>query len=278
MVKKALYTIIMTFLTLSAIAQDPTGARVMVGLNVGAGVSALMYDEANTGTGFTGGAEIGVFFTPNVGVAVGLGYTSYKSNVELNEAYSYDIAVSGADGDVVAKGKYDVSVEKWKEEQTAASIDIPLKVLFRVDMGGDKGLLIGAGLKYSLMRNGDYEVTDGTISASCRFEDDLNMKIPASETDLVHHNVGTINYRPKGVVDLKSGLAACLDFSILQGSGPVRFEYGLYGSYGLSDIVERKSNHVMDFNSGYTNVIRSSSVEKVVPVCLGVKIGIRFAM
>jgi hypothetical protein len=265
--KRQIFTWLFLIIGLTSEAQEK---RNTLYFNVGGGVHNLSYsalDAASKGVfGFTVNGGYNYYLSPNLGIGLGLGISSFNSKCELNS-----LVTSAAVDIEGASYEHRNYFTNWTEKQSVNTLDIPLGIILRKHIGKNIGLLAKVGAEYSIPIKSTYEVTDGTLR-STGYYSQWNVELE----NLPQYGFPVLNNKPSGKVFLKNGLSAFVDLGMTLNLAEGRLLYlGGYLNYGISNIAISQSSLPFDGKGVYSSIVNASNaVEKVTPLALGLKIGI----
>lgn len=255
-----------------------------IGLNAGGGLNTLMYKPAdgtwNPKLGFLGELKYMHFFGKHFGLGFGVQFDYSRAGATFNFR---EVTANLVHPSNPGAGLYEARTgyHDWKETQTAMVLSIPVEFYWRAPMGERWFFLLGLGAQFDLPMSSEFKADEGTY--------ELRGYYPL--TNVEYRNLPAYGFTvydadEKGDVnDLKK-----LGFSIIADLG---FNYamsnhwglylGLYGGYGLTNLLDKTSdNPMLDAPSGTTNVnsyngvINSKQVDDVHLLNVGAKIGINF--
>lgn len=267
---KSIKYIAIAILCLTAFTSNAQEKKLQLEIGGGYGLSGLSGKMENgsftPGMGYQLSLNGKYFFTSNIGVGIGAGYSAYSSNAELT---SYSANIPSVD-DESENFEYRVTASGIKEKQKLSTLEIPVFLAYRKSLSEKLGLFGNVGLNFSLPLSATYQCTEGTIEARGYY--------PAYNVELYNmpnhgfEKVENINYSG----DLSTTMATSLfaNAGITIPVGKMGINIGVYGSYGLNSVLEPATNQLMVYPMKYQSV--TSMADKVSIVSGGVKIGVCF--
>lgn len=256
-----------------------------IGLNAGGGLNTLVYSPTN-GTwnpqlGFLGELKYMHFFGKHFGLGFGAQFNYSRARA------TFDFTESTANLTHPANGlNYDSRTvyNDWRETQTLMLLSIPVEFYWRAPIGERWFFLFGLGAQIDLPLKGEYSADDGSY--------ELRGFFPA--TNVEYRNLPAYGFtvynadEKDDINDLKKlgiSLIADLGFNYAM-SNHWGLYFGLYGGYGLSNLLDKVSdNPMLDAPNGstgapvlnsYNGVVNSTQIDKLHLLNVGAKIGINF--
>jgi outer membrane protein OmpA-like peptidoglycan-associated protein len=280
--KKLIYTVAILAVSLTAVGQEKGSFLTIAG---GVGGGGFQYkpqgiysfgidkDADSTGTNkdkFGWNAHLGYsyFFTPNWGIATGVGISYYRTigKIHATDFTKEDYLSMGkyVDDDFVpgAPTNFDLRIrmKDWQEQQKGYFIEIPLMLRFQYKLGATRmhGFYAGLGAKLQIpIIESTYSVLDGKsrrdprLNVSGQYDSYIgidgrenfmpDMGNPADFSIPVHgfgsiHNPGE-TFGWKGDLNLKMSIAGTAELGFLFGlSRRVDLMVGGYFDYGFNNI------------------------------------------
>ncbi|WP_291530068.1 OmpA family protein [Bacteroides sp. UBA939] len=297
--KKISLTIIALMLIITIHAQEKglyiTGAGHLGGTSLGYKVDDTW---SKFGLGYGGTIGIQYFFNYNWGIAGGVGLSCYKSSAKYNGEFTYE-GLYDLDGLVTGDpmGEYynlQLGLGNWKETQKAYFLEIPIMAMYQKKWGLKQsvGMYFGLGVKLQLpIISQEYEVNKGSELSVSGYYPQSDLTID----DLPARGFGkTIESGYKGDMDLKLGLAGTAELGLLfRLSSRVDLTLGAYVDYGFLNMKKgnkTEQEYLIGPNEGantihpasyvgdnlqYNGYVNSSIVDRVNPLSIGGKLGIR---
>lgn len=287
-----LYVAIFLFVNATMIfAQDN---RHEVSVYAGGGLSTLSYEpvlgEKTNGAGGNVGIGYTYFFAENFGINTGIEFSLYNAKIK-REGFNNVLRglVDTSDGE-----KYDFysSIKNYEEKQTAMYVNIPLMLQFQY--GEKNKFYASTGIKIGIPIKGEYKSSASEIINKGYFYDTENwaenQEFMGFGTYTNYSNDEDIDFRIACIYSAEAGMKWGL-------SKKIALYTGVYIDYGLNDIV--KGGHGKDFTKliettdgiktlnnsflnssiGYsTNTFHQELTDKVVPMTLGLKLRLSFAL
>ena len=248
-------------------------------LSLGGGISTLMYDfpygTFEMGLGGRFNIDYNIFFSRVCGISFGLGGSKLSSTVSFDENSKYTTDIQVPVMDYYGKksnydGKCITTFSGWTETQSVFALEMPVGAIFRAPLGNKATFLAGVGVKMSFPLNSSYEVTDGKTTTSVYVEKQLN----ATFDSVPGQGITTSVAHPSGESETKLVSASgYLDLNLVHRVGRIHLFYGLYADYGLTSIAKKET--ALKKTIEYNGVLSSDAVEKVKPLSIGFRIGLK---
>jgi len=253
-----------------ALQAQETGSYI--NFNVGGGLHNLSYNLQN-GTqkgqfGYTLNAGYSYFFTPHWGLHTGLGFQSFNSLSTLNYLSSTpDIDYQGD------SYQFKANYTNWQERQQVVFMDIPLTVQFKLPVTKKFGLLTSVGGQISIPVNTGFKTTGGEIVTTGYYE-----KWNVEMSGMPQHGFSTYNKEFNGKLSVKTSFMGIADLGgLYKLNEKLDLYVGGYINYGLNNILKPDSKLILQPNAPdgiYNGVLASSLTTSVIPVSVGVKVGV----
>ena len=257
-------------LCLNALASRAQDKKLQLEIGGGYGLSGLSGKIENgsitPGMGYQLSLNGKYFFTSNLGVGIGAGYSTYSSKAELT---TYSAIIPSVD-DENENFEYRIAASGIKEEQKLTALEIPIFLAYRKSLSEKLGINGSLGLKFSLPLSATYQCTEGTIETRGYY----------SAYNVELYNMPNHGFEKVENVNYSGDLSTQMVYSLFANAGitiPVGkmgINIGVYGSYGLSSILKPETNQLMVYPGEYQSV--TSLTAKVTLISGGVKFGICF--
>ena len=265
-----IYIYLSLLLLISGVAQAQEEGAVFY-LNGGGGMHTLQYDLKNgnrdNGMGITINGGYDYFFTPHWGIGTGFGLRSFQSKGTL-DYLSLSSAVD-TDGESFEMRTY---YTNWQEKQKALLLDIPVGVSYQTDINDKWGVLATVGAKFSFPVKATYQATGGSIENRGYYS-----STEVVLHDLPQHHFLTVTEMPDDDITFKMNASAFIDLGVTRSlKENLDLYIGAYACYGLSDAVDSKQAPVFQGNGIYNGMLASNQTDKIIPVSVGVKVGVRW--
>ncbi len=257
-------------LCLTAFSSKAQDKKLQLEIGGGYGLSGLSGKVENgsisPGMGYQLSLNGKYFFTSNIGVGIGAGYSAYSSKAEL---ITYSANIASVD-DENENFEYRIAASEVKEEQKLSTIEIPVFLAYRKNLSEKLGLNGSIGLKFSLPLSATYQCTEGTIETRGYY--------PAYNVEL--YNMPNHGFEKVENMSYSSALTTTMAYSLFANAGitiPVGkmgINIGVYGSYGLNSVFKPEATQLMVYPGEYQSV--TSLTDKVTLISGGVKFGICF--
>ena len=246
--------------------------------------------KANLGYGALLGVQY--FFTKNWGIATGVGAAFYQSSINYNNAFAFNQMIDDDPLNLGETYNLRLGLANWTETQKSYMLEIPVMAAYQKKWGIKDafGIYFGIGVKLQLpFLSNNYNVDNNSeLSVSGYYESyDLTLD------DLPAYGFGTVNKTGyKDEFDMKFGLSASAELGILIALGKrCDLTLGAYVDYALLNMQKNnvepylinpekgaQSIHPADYvgdHIQYNGLLNSSSVNKVKPLAIGAKAGVR---
>lgn len=253
-------------------AQSPSGfwtADQYLHFSVGVGDHNLSYNFQNgvhSGrVGYSLNAAYSYFFTPQWGVEGGVGIQSFGALSTLN--FQSATPAKDSDGD---NYEFRDAYQNWQERQQVLQFEIPLALQFRYRLNKKSRLLASLGGKVSFPLKTSYKTLGGEMVTTGYYS-----QWNAVLSDLPKHGFSTYTNSYSGNLTLKRAYMVTADVGELYKlSEKLDLYMGGYFNYGLNNVITTGSKQVYQSDGTYNGFFGSDQVSKVIPIALGVKVGI----
>jgi len=318
---KSILLIIIIFCGFQAIAQEKGSYLNIWG---GVGPSGITYkmngvDFADPKTELKIGGQAGIgysyFFTKNVGLSLGIGFSHYRTHTTLAGEFSQGSPFrlgNYTDNDLFLNPtdyELRVRIKDWVEYQSAKFLEIPLSIYLQKKFGDKEifGLYLNAGVKFQIPVSAKYSIQDGDAENDPKlnvsgYYEEKNLELGGlGAPDLSQHGFGQI-HNPSQVLNNTSGnLNLKFNISLMGDAGflislsrRVDISLGAYIDYGLlnmrkvkensaifsgpeTDYVSEAENHIGK-NITYNSITQSEYVNRVGSISYGGKVGLRIKL
>lgn len=238
--------------------------------NIGVGDQNLSYKLQNgiekSQFGYTINAAYTYFFTSHWGLQTGLGIQSYGALSTLNYLSSVPNVIDAVGDSYEFRDNY----KNWQEKQQVIFIDIPLEAQYRHCFNTKLGLLASAGVKMSIPLQASYKTVGGEM-VTTGYYSKWNIVL----SDLPQHGFSTYTNSYNGNLAIKPACSAIADLGgLYKLSENLDLYLGGYINYGLNNIISADSKLVYQPNAVYNGFFSSDQVKKVLPIAVGVKVGV----
>ena len=255
-----------------------------VGVNFGGGLNTALYKPANgtqaLGFGFDAGVHYGHFFTPVVGLGVGLQF----SWANAYATYNWNEVTTGLTHPSNPNTPYNLTTgfNNFVERQNIGVLSIPVEVLFRKSLNDRAAFIGGVGLSLDLPLYGKYIAKGGSYSTTGVF--------PAlgsyAFSDMPEHGFSTYTttqgakFRNKAAIG--ASVIADLGFRVAMNDNWGMY-FGLYAGYGFTNLLaSAKTEEMIMVNAtnsaviDYRGTFDSNETGKANLLRAGVKIAVDF--
>jgi outer membrane protein OmpA-like peptidoglycan-associated protein len=253
--------------------------------NLGGGIHSLQYTPANGNhtLGFGGLVEAQYQLMFNHHLGLGLGVQAGCLNA--SSAYNYvmrqnNVMLPGAlyTADMVTTNFYN-----WKEQQTVVPVSIPAQLIIRAPISIKTAFQMGLGATFNFPVKGNFHTVRGQYTREAY----MSRTNVTYGDGIQNHLLGNYTADEEGELDLSKiyvGILADLGFvfNLSEGTG---LYLGVYGDYAPSNINNAADANAPLFNYNeqqgvynYQGVFASDRTDKVNPLEVGIKIGLRFGM
>lgn len=260
------------------------------GFNVGGGMNTLMYSPAdgtwNPKLGFLGELKYMHFFGKHFGMGIGAQFNYVRSGASYDWTENLDNAISLTHPANNLTYFPHVGFNDWQETQTTMMVSIPVELYWRAPMGERWFFLLGLGAQLDLPLKSEFVADEGDFSVSGFF--------PA--TNVEYRNLpdyGFDTYKADESGDIENlkqmgvSLIADLGFNYAM-SNHWGLYFGIYGSYGLTNLIDEASDQPMlqapdassagstsgPLVSDYNGIFNSTQIDEAHLFTVGAKIGI----
>lgn len=271
-VKKA-YVLLIAVVSLSMVkanAQKSEKAKYEFGINGFYGLSGLNGSISNgsigPGLSYMISANNKYYLTSHFGFGIGAGYVTSTSKANLDSYISNTPAVD----DEGESFEYRVTASGIYEDLKISVIEIPIFMTFRKSTAHKIGFQSSAGLKASFPIEATYRCTDGSIETRGYYASN-------------HVEFGYMpnhGFQKVEEMSYSDNLSKTIAFSVVGDigiaipMGMMGLNVGVYGSYGLTPLLNPSGGFLMDYPGNYHSITSLSG--KVSLVSGGVCIGINF--
>jgi len=306
MIRKVVLVLFFAFIAVAVNAQEKGLHLTLSGTIGGANLGYITDTDVKSrfGLGFGGNIGAQYFFTQHWGLSLGVGVTRYKSSAVYYNKYGFKNMV---DNSMYANVPYDlhIGLDDWKEIQKSLFLEIPLMALYQKKWGKKEGfgMYFGLGAKLQLpvlKKTNKYEVKSESELFISGYYPSYDLTID----DMADYGFGTTrNTDYNGQFDLKIGVAATAELGFLiKLSRRWDLMLGVYADYSFLNM-KGKNNTDYEFLVGpegngntihpsvidqyvnfvgerveYNGYLGSTTVEKVHPIAIGGKLGIRLKL
>ena len=283
---KKIVTSLLLLATLATASAQSVDHISNLQLNLGGGVHSLQYAPADGehALGFGGllEAQYQLMFNHYFGIGVGVqagclnGRSTYNYAIEQT-----NVMLPGA---IYAADRVSTHLYNWKEKQSIVPVSIPLQLILRAPINYKAAFQMGLGATLDMPLYGKYRMLSGQYTREAYM----------SRTNVTYrdgadgHLLGAYTSQDEtGDLQVKKfyvGLLADLGFvfNLTEGTG---LYVGAYGNYSPSNISTSagSARPLFEYNEyqgvyDYRGVLASDRTDKVNPLEIGIKIGLRFGM
>ena len=207
------------------------------------------------------------FFSPKWGIGLGVGYSAYSSKANLD---SYSLKKTPSIDDTGEGFEYHLTASGIKEKLKLSAIETPFYLAYRKEIPEKLGLQGSFGFKVSLPITATYQATEGTIETTGYYwtYDVVFSNMPNHGFEKIEK----IGY--SGDLTTKMAYSLFCGFAISKPIGKVGLTIGVYGSYGLSSVLQPGNKQLVTYPSIYNSL--TSLSKKVNLVAVGLKLGVSF--
>ncbi len=237
--------------------------------NVGGGLNNISYnlkDGTEKGQfGYTLNAAFSYFLTSQLGIQSGIGLQSFNSLSTIN--------LKSASSEIDTDGhtyEFWTNYKNWQEIQQILSLDIPIMGQFKRFLDRKFGILVAMGGKISIPIYSNYKTSAGQI-VTTGYYNQWNVEL----TEMPQHGFTTYTNSYSGNLTLKPSFMAVAELGgLYKISRKTELYIGGYFNYGFNNILNPDSKLILQPNAIYNGVFSSSQTIKVVPISIGIKIGL----
>ncbi|MDR2971850.1 MAG: OmpA family protein [Bacteroidales bacterium] len=321
--KKNILLSLLIFFTVQVMSQEK-GSYLTLSCGVGPTgfkykMTGVVFADPKSEIKLGGQAGIGYsyYFTKNVGISIGIGFSHYRTNGKLMGAFSEQhplILGKFTDNDIdpnhVSDYELRVRTQNWIESQSCKFVEIPITLNLQKKFGEKEqfGLYMAVGAKLQFPFSAKYSIVDGRnpdqpkLNISGYYEE-KNLELGGlGDPDLAQHGFGKIHNPSKvltnanGKLDLKMNLAFTAEGGFLISlSRRVDLTLGVFVDCGLLNIRKTKESLPLfsapetdyvsmaeNYNVGrgitYNSITKSEYVNKVNTISYGGKAGLRIKL
>ena len=292
--KKIVLTLLLVSASFALNAQEK-GFHLTFSGHLGASSLGYMTDtdvRSQFNLGYGGAIGLQYFFTQHFGLGTGVGATFYNCRAPYSHEKDFEGMIDAVNDSYTLK----LGLNNWTELQKAFFLEVPLMLLYQTKWGEKEavGMYFGAGAKLQLPIKSSYNVKKGSeLSVTGHFPGpNLNVTID-NLPDLGYGKNTNTGY--EGDIDLKFGVAATAEIGFLINLNR-RWDItlGAFADYGFLNMKNGnkvEGAHLIAPENGnrevihpapnigdkiqYNGYINSSTVEKVNPIFIGGKLGLR---
>lgn len=238
-------------------------------LNAGGGKHNIAYKPSNgtvkTNLGATANLGWNYFFNSHFGFGTGIGFQTFKSVATLNYMTA-NPAVDTDNDDYV----YRIYYADWQETQNLFSLDIPIGFSYQTKFNEKSGMMFSVGAKISVPLSSKFKSSGGEINTK-GFYSQYNVEL----YDMPQHDFYTLTSIPATKFAANTSYSVYADLGYLHNlSENLDLYLGIYGNYGLNNLINPSDNLVYQQGGTYNGVLSSNLIEKANLLSVGIKIGI----
>lgn len=254
--------------------------------------------------GYGGAIGVQYYFTPNWGVATGVGLSFYNSKATFSTSWNDNSKYYSFEGmydndPLVPNEQYilRLGLNNWTETQQAYFLEVPLMLMYQTRWGLKKtiGMYFGIGAKVQIpILNEEFSVENESELSVLGYYPASGMTL-GDDYQRTNYGFGKDNHIGySGDLDLKTGFAASGEIGFLFDISPrLDLTVGAYLDYGFTDIRKgnktnggyliepengtktiQPSDYIGD-NLQYNGYVNSYAVDKVNLLSYGAKVGVR---
>ena len=249
----------------SAMSQD-----VRLNYSLGGGVEMLRYTpdigESQPGGGVSFLWQYQQFFTKHFGYGVGLGISYFTANYHIDETIEQEIVdETDAGRPYILRTIFD----DFNEKQKTLQLEVPLGLYLRLRVSENSRFIIGGGPKVDFPLICKFDYTEGSVETRAYFGGDIDAEL----RELPQHGLYVQKPKESNRIDREVALLSVYADMLwtYRFNNSSIIHLGAYFSYGISDMV---SNHDAVMGVERKSILNSTLTEKVVPVCIGLKVGV----
>ncbi len=282
--KKTITTLLLLAFTAAVTAQS-VDHKSNLQFSVGGGIHSLQYTpvdgEHTLGFGGLVEAQYHYMFNHYLGIGIGAEAGCLLGNSTYNYAISQtNVMLPGA----VYAADVTTNLYNWQEKQHVAMVSIPLQLLLRAPINYKAALQMGLGAGFDIPFYGKYRTEKGQYARSAY----MSQTNVTYGDDMSSHLLGKYTANgEEGDLELKGlyvGILADLgvDINLTEGVGLYLGAYGYYSpaniatTTGSADALFSYDEYQGVYNP--VGVFASDRTDKVSPLEVGIKIGLRFGM
>lgn len=247
-----------------------------VSVQGGGGLSTLMNKLPSGTNKVGGGGEFGIgytlFFTPNVGINIGVDFAFYNAKAQFDSTAHVTVIspnLIDSEGDLF---NMHTILNKYEEAQKTVFLNIPIMVQFQT-----KKFYLKGGAKIGVPIKSKFSVTDATLTNSAYYPHLDNWLTEEPE----FAGLGTFTRSVEGKMPLQVSVALSLETGIKWKLGEYFALYtGIYFDYGLNNIAKPEGSFLNYDASAPVNFTNNSAAlyttKQMNVMAIGVKM--RFAL
>lgn len=239
-------------------------------ISLGGGMEILSYTpeigKPKPGGGVLFEWQYQQFFLKNLGYGVGLGLSYFTANYYINETIEKQI-VDETDAGVPYTLR--TIFNDFNEKQQTFQLEVPVGLYGKFELNSRTHFIIGAGPKVAFPLVSKYKYSRGSVETRAYFGGDIEAEL----SEIPHHGLHKQDANGRNDIDRNIVLLSIFGdmmwtYSI---NNSCMLHMGLYFSYGITDMV---SNHDATMGISRKSILNSSLTEKIVPICVGAKVGV----
>lgn len=254
--------------------------------NLGGGIHSLQYTPVDGTHSLGFGGLVEAQYQLMFNHYIGLGFGVQAGCLNGASTYSYTIEQTNVmlPGAIYVADEVNTNLYNWKEKQAIVPVSVPLQLIIRAPISIRTAFQMGLGATLDFPVYGKYRTVSGNYTRDAYMS---RTNVTYGE-DMNSHLLGTYSAQKEaGDLQFKKmyvGLLADLGFvfNLSEGTG---LYVGAYGNYSPSNIstTAGSANPLFDYNEyqgvyNYQGVFASDRTDKVNPLEIGIKIGLRFGM
>lgn len=272
---KKIFTFIVLSTSLLLVSAQSVDRYHNIQINLGGGLGTMLYEatDAQTSVGMGGifGLQYQVMFNHNIGVGIG----ANVFNLGNSATYNGKTTLAGlTHPDNNQQYDHITTFNDWQEKQSAIVLGVPLQLMLRAPLNEQWAFQMGLGGEFCLPLNARYGHDHGSYKTTGYFP-----STNITYEDLPNHGFTTVKSIDDATFSMLNYFSALLDLGFVTNlSDHAGLYLGLYGSYGLNNVIEPQADKpLVDPLEGYNGTFNSDRVGEVHPFIAGIKIGIRFS-
>lgn len=256
--KKLQSTVLMIFIIsfVTTYAQDESKSKKMffeIGGNYGISgfKGSLLNGSISPRTDYGYTLRCTYLITNFLGLGTGVEYTVYKSIASLNNYISNSISVDSENESF----EYRIQASDIHEELTMQALELPFFLTIGKPLKNKTSLTGNLGLRITMPLQSTYHCTSGYIETKGYYPS-YNVEF----ADMPKHGFKTITKADfSGDLDAEISTALFGDIGLIVPVGKLGFGFSLFGSYGLTTVLNSSDVGLMSYPDSYHSIVGSLS-------------------
>lgn len=239
------------------------------------GIQELVYKVENgTRIGQLGGGfNVGYCYSYSQewALKLGLGMQTFSTTLKQN----YTAVSTEFDKDIIPEAfEFSVNYKDFVESQTAVYLEFPIAGQYKKEINPQFEVMATLGFSVSFPLSANYKTTGGSIATSAYY--------PRTNTPidvLPEHGFKTYTDVYAGKLSFYPSLSLLSEIGGVYKIGEKSSLYfGTFYDYGLTNLVQKQSKKLFDFDGGYNGIMSTNLIDGVKSSSLGIKLGLYVAL